>query len=458
MLLVTTFAAAFVLGAGPTVADAKRLAKAGAWDELYLGWAAVDPKPYAKKDASVIAQALGQGCAALLPDDAALAFGLGEKSAAFAPTAEGLYCLGLAARRTEQRAAAEGAFRLGQKRFPKDGRFPLELGRLLLDEGDTAGGLAVLKAVPAKAKEAAEARALIAQRAASKAPAAPDDDGPLAIAPPGSSTSRPGVEATPLREPPRGTSPSGLGYESGVDEEGRRFRQNAYFRFVYFNAQRDFGQRADYEGRVQAALEESRVASKRLLGVAREEPVDVVLYSKAEFRLHHGPQAAAAIAGFYSANAIRMNDSAEITPRVQVTLVHEYVHAVVDELLGFNGRALPVWMHEGVSEYIEWRYQGQDGPPLTYAKPLAQLARQGGLPPLSSMSDGPLVATRDPGLAYALAGCAVRWMVKKAGMAEVVALIRDAGRGQPFDQAFERHLGLEFARFDEAVAAELSSF
>src|SRR6185436_2190694 len=101
-------------------------------------------------------------------------------------------------------------------------------------------------------------------------------------------------------------------YESGVDEEGRRTRGNQYFRFRYFNGQRDFGQRADYEGRVQSALEEARQASNRLLGQARQSPTDVILYSKAEFVMHHGAQAARAIAGFYSENAIRMNDSAEI--------------------------------------------------------------------------------------------------------------------------------------------------
>lgn len=459
-MLALALALSVTLAASPTAADAKRLAKAQSWEELYLAWAAVDPKGYGKKDAQAIGRALAQGCAALLGDDAVMAYGLGEKAAAFEPSADALYCLGLSARRTEQRASAEGAFRTGLERYAKDGRFPLELGRLLADEGDAAGALAALGRVPAKAKEAAEAKALAAQVKGAKAGDAvaastsrpPDDDG-LELPP-----AVPERKGAPPPRPPSSTSPSGLGYESSVDAEGRRVRQNSYFRFLYFNAKRDFGQRADYEGSVQAALEEARTAAKRILGVSREQPVDVILYSRDEFRLHHGPQAAAAIAGFYSENAIRMNDSAEINQHNQVTLVHEYTHAVVDELLDFDGRALPTWMQEGIAEYVEWRYQGQDRPEIALAKPLGQLARQKQLPSVGTMSQGPLIGMRNPALAYALSGCAVKWMVQKAGMAEVIALIRDAGRGTPFPQAFEQHMGKDLTGLDEDLQSDLASF
>lgn len=458
-------ALSMTLAASPSAADAKRLAKAQSWEELYLAWAAIEPKGYGKKDAQAIGLALAQGCAALLGDDAVMAYGLGEKAAAFEPSADALYCLGLSGRRTEQRASAEGAFRTGMKRYAKDGRFPLELGRLLADEGDAAGALAALGRVPAKAKEAAEAKALAAQVKGAKANGSgdgavaattvrPPDDDDLELPPP--SPERRG--GAPPPRPPSSTSLSGLGYESSVDAEGRRVRQNSYFRFLYFNAKRDFGQRADYEGSVQAALEEARASAKRILGVSREQPVDVILYSRDEFRLHHGPQAAAAVAGFYSENAIRMNDSAEINQHNQVTLVHEYTHAVVDELLDFNGRALPTWMQEGIAEFVEWRYQGQDRPEIALAKPLGQLARQKQLPSVATMSQGPLIGMRNPALAYALSGCAVKWMVQKAGMAEVIALIRDAGHGTPFPQAFEQHMGKDLASLDEELESDLSSF
>jgi len=447
-----------LLSAAPTAADATRLAKAEAWEELYLAWASASPKGHKKKDAQAIGAALAKGCQALLGDDAAMAYGLGEKAAAFSPTADALYCLGLAARRGEQHAEAEAAFRDGMKRFPKDGRFALELGRLLADEGDARGAEAALAAVPPKSKQAAEARALASQLSGSTPVPRAGADG--AAAGEGSDADAAFVTPPPRRgsaPPPARQTTGSMSYESSVDGEGRRVRQNAYFRFLYFNARRDFGQRADYEGRVQAALEEARAAARRLLGVAREQPIDVILYSRDEFRLHHGPQAAAYIAGFYSENAIRMNDSAEITASTQVTLVHEYVHAVVDELVAFNGHALPTWFQEGIAEYVEWRYQGQEKPELNQAKALSQLAKQGDLPPVAAMSQGPLVGMRNPQLAYALSGCAVRWMVQKAGMPAVIALIRDTGGGLPFAKAFERHMGKDLAGLDEELRRDLAA-
>lgn len=456
--------ALLLAAAPPPASKASALVASKQWEELYLAFASAQPSAYGKADQQKLAKALAAGCVALVPDDAVMAYSLGEKSAAFAATQEGLYCAGLAALRTDQRASAEEHFRAGMKAFPKDARFPLELGRFLLEEGDAPGATQALAKVPAKAKEYQDAQALLARARGNAEP--PPSDVAIARAPSPKTISpaRDDAEEDELpgqrRGPPapiKGGGVTGMGYESSVDGEGRRVRANSYFRFRYFNAQRDFGQRADYEGRVQGALEESRRASQRLLGFARENPVDVILYSREEFLMHHGPQAAMAIAGFYSASAIRMNDSAEINAHNQATLVHEYIHAVVDELTGFNDGRLPVWINEGLAEYIEWRYQGSESPAVALSTGLRQLASQGKLPPLGTMTRGPLIGMRNPALAYALSATAVKLLAKKGGMTEVVELIRDAGKGEDFDKAFERRFGKTLEEFDEELAAELKA-
>jgi hypothetical protein len=232
-------------------------------------------------------------------------------------------------------------------------------------------------------------------------------------------------------------------------------RANQYFRFRYFSAKRDFGQRADYEGSVQAALDEARRASDRLLGVARSTPTDVILYSRSEFELHHGAQAARAIAGFYSASAIRMNDSAEINQQNQAVLVHEYVHAVMDELTGFRDGSVPVWLNEGLAEYTKWLYEGHETPPLGQARAIKQLALNDQVPPLSNMSRGPLIGMSNPALAYALSAMAVKVLVNKRGVGEVVSLIRDCGRGMDFGTALSQHFGQSGEDFDREVVNEL---
>jgi hypothetical protein len=439
---------AVALTASPTAAQAAAFAKGKQWEELYLAFAAASPDTTPKGDRPKIAQALLSGCLALQVDDAVMAYSLGEKSVAFADTAEALLCTALTAKRSDQRGAAEEALRKGTTTYAKDARFALELGRLYMEDGQPGEAASMLARVPAKAKESAEAKRMIAQIARdSGAPAAA---GPKVRVEEGSPPAMP--EGGGNTELARSTSRS---YESSVDGDGRRVRQNQYFRFYYFNSKRDFGQRADYEGRVQGALEDARVTVQRLLGVAREKPVDVILYSREEFRLHHGPQAAQAIAGFYAEDAIRMNDSAEINQQNRTVLVHEYVHAVMDEMGSFNQRSLPVWVHEGLAEYIEWRSEGQDGPPRHYATALQQLALQDQLPKLSEMTNGPLVATRNPGLAYAISAVAMRLLVERRGMGEVVELIRECGKGQPFEKALERRFGTTIAHLDEELTSSL---
>lgn len=433
-----------LLTAAPTAAQAAAFAKAKQWEELYLAFAAASPDGAAKGDRPKIAQALLAGCKALEVDDAVMAFSLGEKSVEFAPSADALYCTAMTGKRSDQRGAAEDALKKGSASFPKDSRFALELGRLYLEDGQPGEAAAQMGKIPGKAKESAEAKRLIAQIARDSGARV---GGPKIKVQEGGSG-----EAGGSDELARATSRS---YESSVDPDGRRVRQNQYFRFYYFNQKRDFGQRAEYEGQVQGALEESRLKAQRLLGVARDKPVDVILYSREEFRLHHGPQASQAIAGFYAEDAIRMNDSAEINDRNRATLVHEYVHAVMDELGSFNQRSLPTWMHEGLAEYIEWRSEGSEGPPKHYATALQQLALQNQLPSLSQMSNGPLIATRNPGLAYALAAVAVRLLVERRSMAEVIELIRECGKGAPFEQALERRFGTDLTRLDEELTSSL---
>ncbi len=447
----------------PTAAKAEAMVKDKQWEDLYLAFATATPASYAKGDLPRLAKALSAGCAALLADDAVLANSLGEKSVVFEPTAEGLYCTGLSGLRTEQRAAAETSFRDGMTKFPKDLRFPLELGRLFAAEGDEAGARGVLAKIPKKAPEWADAQAVLKQlgsKGREGAAERPATDEPAPIPRKGGRRAPDDAQPPPApsdvvgRGPPPSTGT--LGYESSVDSEGRRVRANQYFRFRYFNNQKDFGQRAEFEGTVQAALETARQAAERVLGVARQTPTDVVLYSRAEFELHHGPQYAQRIAGFYSASAIRMNDTAEINPQNQAVLVHEYTHAVIDELASFHPDPnVPIWLNEGLAEYTEWQFQGHEGATGRAATALKQQANNGSLPSLTTMAHEALVNTSNPALAYAFAASAVKVLVHKRGIAEVIELIRDCGRGKSFAVALKDHYGQEVADLDAEVVNDL---
>lgn len=444
---------ALLISAPPSAAQAANFAKGKQWEELYLAFAAASPEGVSKGDKSKIAKALLQGCQALEGEDAVMAFSLGDKSVAFQSSADALYCTALTGKRSDQRGAAEDALQKGLKAFKNDGRFALELGRLYIEDGQPGEAAAALGKVGKKQKEWAEATRLLAGLSKD----AQSIGGPKLTINDGTSNSSANVNSRQSGKPPPLSFGNSNSYESSVDDEGRRIRQNQYFRFRYFNAKRDFGQRADYEGAVQAALEDARVQVQRLLGAARDKPLDVILYSREEFRMHHGPQAAQSIAGFYSADAIRMNDSAEMNDRNRSVLVHEYVHAVMDELVSFNGRVLPVWMHEGTAEFIEWRFEGRDAPPDAEMKAIKKLAAQGQTPSLAAMTNGALIGNANPALSYAVSALAVRLLIERKSMYELVELMKDCGKGTPFEKALENRFGTTLERLDEELQSDLKS-
>jgi hypothetical protein len=442
------------------------MASAKQWEELYLAYAAVQPKDYGAPDRKKLAGALAKGCQALEAEDAVMAYSLGEKAAEFEPIADALVCVGRTGTKTDQKSAAEAALQKGHQAFPKDARFPLELGRLAMSENDFDGAIASFSNVPKKSPQAKEAEALLKRARAQAAEGKSAKSGLVAMekdlqrkqeaASRGAEPlPEPGTPMRPGQAPTRTTESSS--YESSVDGEGRRLRANAYFRFRYFNGQRDFGQRADYEGKVQGVLEESRMATKRILGTARESPTDVILYSKQEFTMHHGAQAAQSIAGFYSESAIRMNDTAEINPQNQATLVHEYVHAVVDEVSGFHDERLPTWINEGLAEWTEWRYEGHDEGPPNVRKALQNAANAGGLPSLVEMSRGMLAAQDNPGLRYAMSARTVGVMMKNGGADNFLGLIRDVGAGKNFNAVLKQRYERDLPRLQEDLESELKS-
>lgn len=452
--------AALLLAAAPPPQKAKELAAQRQWEDLYLAFAAADPSGYPAEQRPAVAAPLLKGCEALLKEDAVMAYSLGERAAAFDESAGALRCLARAALKTDQRATAEEALRKGLERFPKDGAFGLELGRLLLEDKDAAGAIAALEKVPPKAKEAGEARKLL-----QKARAQTSEEGAArreverierkmngdegAGAPSGDTRPAKGSDEGDVR-------PASLSYESGVGADGMRVRSNRRFSIRYFNNSRDFGQRADYEGRIVDALEESYDFTRKVLGEARETPVDVVLYTREEFRTHHGANMARSVAGLYSDDAIRINDAAELTPQTKATLVHEYVHAAVDEFCGGADHALPTWLNEGLAEYVEWRYQGSDDPPRGLRDALRGAVKAGTLPRLSDMAQGALIAKGNPAMAYGTSAVAVRELVRQGGTEKLLSLIRAVGRGSAFEEVLQAQYGKSLVALDEEVRSALS--
>lgn len=451
--------ALLLTAAPPPASKALQLAKDKAWEDLYLAYSSADPKGYSAADRKTVAGPLLKGCEALVGSDAVMAYSLGERAAAFEESAGALRCLARAAIATDQHGAAEEALRKGLSAYPKDGAFGLELGKLLLSEKDGSGATEALAKVPPRSPQAAEAKKLL-QKARSLS--AEDNQARAQAASierrmNGGDSPSPGGKTKPAIARDTGdTESTSLTYESGVSSDGMRTRSNRRFVVKYFNNNRDFGQRADYEGRVIATLDEAYEFTRGILGEARESPVDVILYTREEFRTHQGASMARAAAGLYSDGAMRINDAAELTQQTKATLVHEYVHSAVDDFCGGADHQLPTWLNEGLAEYVEWRYLGGDGPPVVIGNALRNAARSGRLPSLNAMASGMLIQSSDPTMAYATSAVAVKELMRRGGASRLLALIREVGQGTPFDKALQSNYDMDVAKLDEEVKSTLS--
>lgn len=441
--------------AHPAASEASRRAKANQWDELYLAFAAAKPDGYSQAERRSVSTALAQGCRALEKKDAVMAYSLADRAVAFTPGAEALLCLVRSARRCDQRGAAEQALRQGLSLYPRDGRFGLELGRQLLEDHDPEGAQRALEKVPRRSPQAVETRTLTqrARREEATEKAALRQTRAIEVA---IARGRPLPGEARHETPSTGGAVETLSYQSTVGADGMRTRANRHFVLKYFNDDRDFGQRADYEGHLVDAMERAHAFAKSVLGQAREKPCQVILYTRAEFTTHFGPSAARAIAGLYKEDAIRVNDAADLTPQTRATLVHEYVHAVVDEVAGFRARRIPVWMNEGLAEYVEWRYQGRDAPALPIGIELRTLALAHRIPKLTSLAQGPLIAGARPELLYAQSAVAIRMLLERKGSAALLELFAKVGGGAPFAPTFEAIYGHSLARFQEDLESELA--
>jgi len=453
---------AVLIAAAPASAnEAKVLAKAKNWDELYLAFSAADPSKFPAEERRAIGQALNKGCEALQKKDAVMAYSLGDKAVAFEPAADALLCLAHAGRATQQRGAAEQALRQGLSQHPeRASAFALLLGQQLLEDRDPAGALAFLSQVPKRTKEYGPAQALLKKARAQRAEEQDARQQAKALER-RIARGEPTGDVEPARATSRGAAGSSgaesasLTYASGEGPGGMRTRANGRFVLKYFNNDRDFGQRAEYEGQIAQAMDDAYETSQRILGEARGAPVDVVLYSREEFAAHFSARTAQRVAGFYFGDSIRVNDAAELSRENRATLVHEYIHAVVDDLTGGQSGRLPHWLNEGLAEYVEWRYLGSDGPRQGVAVALKGAARSGRLPQLADMDRGAPINSADPALAYGFSAVAVRLLLADGGAPKLLGLIREVGSGKDFEQAMHERYGRSVGELQEQARGEL---
>jgi tetratricopeptide (TPR) repeat protein len=177
------------------------------------------------------------------------------------------------------------------------------------------------------------------------------------------------------------------------------------------------------------------------LGVYPPQPVTVVLYTREQFgditRL-----AAWAAAAYDGRIRVPLGGALEQPEELDRVLSHEFVHAMV-AILG--GRTVPAWVNEGLATVLE------PGPDAAQAT----LARTNVRPELSKLHRSFVgLSARDAEIAYASAAMAVRRLIEQRGVAALVALLEDLGRGAQFASAFQQRIAMRYEDFAALAARD----
>jgi tetratricopeptide (TPR) repeat protein len=444
--------------AKPSAQAAQALARDKAWDDLFLQFSAGDPKAFPAADRATIADALLAGATDLAGSDGVMAVSLVERSIAFKEQGASLRLAGKLNQQLEQSGQAARFFERALDLDPKDAEARLLRAELAVKEGEGALALKALETLPAayeparagKAREGA--RALEASRKANQDAVSQLQKDRAALKAADKGPKKPSAVAVaeepvaqPMGNPEQSRETVGMGLKQ---------RALQHFTFAYGTNGRDEFQKDAYEDQAMAVLEEAYEFVGATLSANRSKPVDVVLYTKKEYDFHFGGSELSRAAGFFSGK-IRINGAEKFTPEVKATVVHEYLHAVVDELTG--GKRVPQWVNEGLATWVENEYRAshhmQNADAAWWGR-LKLMATKGQLPPLDQLDVG-FLGLSNPRLGYATAGQGVKLLVEARGVENFVSMLRDTGSG-PFSDLLKSRYTTTTTDLDYEIKSSLS--
>ena len=119
-------------------------------------------------------------------------------------------------------------------------------------------------------------------------------------------------------------------------------------------------------------------------------------------------------------------------------LTHEFVHVLV---AGLGGRAVPMWVNEGLATALE---------PGGVERASSVLARASSRPSLTQLH-GPF-GGGNVSLAYAQSALAVDKLLSLRGAPALVLLLEDLGRGTRFESAFRQRIGMRYEEFERMAS------
>ena len=201
--------------------------------------------------------------------------------------------------------------------------------------------------------------------------------------------------------------------------------------------------RENYQRRLEELVARSYEFVAGELGLALERPLKIVVYAPAHYEKQFGTEAWATQGAHYLASAIYVNGGNRLNDSFSGLLTHEMTHALLDHRGTI--RQLPLWLNEGLAERLSYQHRGQSGLAPNQVAELQYGGRQRTLTPLPTWGRARW--------SYLQCFAAEQFLEEKAGRAKVLAVVRRALQGEPFEHALDEELRLTPADLDREFMA-----
>ncbi|BFU96183.1 MAG: putative TPR repeat protein [Nitrospira sp.] len=197
---------------------------------------------------------------------------------------------------------------------------------------------------------------------------------------------------------------------------------------------------------VQDILEEAYREIGQRLGHFPSKPIVVVLQAEAAFQSATGSPVWAD--GLFDPvlGRIQIPSQGALTDRVWLTRVlrHEFAHAVLHDLQGRSGSAIPTWLNEGLAMQLA-------GEQWSEIQPVKH--QEIALIPLTALEGGwGNLPTETASVAYLEANSAVHYMIDRYGLHGVNQLLAHLKARQTLSAAMQSQLSLSYEQFQSRWA------
>lgn len=217
-------------------------------------------------------------------------------------------------------------------------------------------------------------------------------------------------------------------------------------RAEYFDIRYDGSLARDVVETTQRGLDGAYQRVGSLLGFYPDEPVPVVLYTRAGFsRVTDGHRW---VAGLFDGRIrIPIDRDQRLSSQLEGTLAHEYTHYAIHDM----APRCPTWLHEGIAQYAERSSVSQAAARVARAR-----SRIGSVFALTES----FAQTTDPAAArlqYDQALAFVGYVVENYGEGSLASLLRELGRSGDVRAAVSAVLGIGATQLEEAWMESLTS-